>query len=155
MIKFFHAHADRSQGSPGDALGVIKITTQGTHIQLDENSKQLLYCLQLSGGASGELWCPHANSRSQFCRIPFGFLCLCMLAQSSLFPTGSDAHTLCRIALGLWNVSVGYGEGKKNHVWKINITIKITSPLFNPQSRPRNDLFQLIHFFQIYWSGAS
>lgn len=55
MIKFFHAHADRSQGSPGDVLGVIKITTQGTHIQLDENSKQLLYCLQLSGGASGEL----------------------------------------------------------------------------------------------------
>lgn len=55
MIKSFHAHTDRRQGNPGDALGVIRVITQGTHIQLDEKTKQLLYCLQLSGGASGEL----------------------------------------------------------------------------------------------------
>lgn len=50
--------------------------------------------------------------------IPFGFLRLCTLAQSSLSPKGSDAHTLCRIALDLWNVSVGNEEGKKKSCLK-------------------------------------
>lgn len=58
--------------------------------------------------------CQVAEGQQIFCRLPFGFLCLCTLAQSSLFPKDSDAHTLCQIVLDLWNVSVGNEQKKKS-----------------------------------------
>ena len=140
MINLFHVinsqHGGKLRKHRGCSPEVQNYKTQqliyGTW---QGREKQLLDCWKLYGGRLGDLWCPHTNSQLQFCGLPFGFLCLCMLAQSSLFPKGSDAHTPCRIALDLWNASVGNKQRKKKITFakQSHISIKITPFLFNPQ----------------------
>lgn len=120
MINFFHiinsqhGGESRKQGTLSRQRELQKTIAQAMSMEFGKedknNSWTVCNCL---GGVSGELWSPHARGQPQFCGLPFGFPRLCMLAQSSLFPKGSDVRTLCRVALDLWSVSVGSEQGKK------------------------------------------
>lgn len=145
MINFFHVINSQHRGKPGKHRGCSwQVVTKNSSLRFvygtwQRKQNPLLDYLQLFGGSLGELWCPYAKCWLQFGGLPFGFLCLCMLAQSSLFPKGWDARTLCQKALDLWNVSVENEQvkkkkRKKSHLQnKVILSIKITYFLFSLQ----------------------
>lgn len=116
MMKFFHVTNCQRRGKPGKHGGCSWETAlwqlKSSNWNLPRKVKTAPGLFETVWRCLGEFWCPHTKRQPGLRELPFGFLCLCRWAQSSLFPGGSDAHRLCRTGLDLWNVSVGNEQGK-------------------------------------------